>query len=171
MTNYISKCAICNEFQPQQQKKPLIPHHTPKLPWADVAVDLFTFDSDNYLVAEDYFSDFFVLEQVPDTTTTSLVEMLKRSFATHGIPVTVRTGNGPQLVSEEFQEFAREWKFSHVTSSPYYDQGNGGIGRESRKVSTSESEDGWKKHLALFIGITKGSDASIRLVAMSTLDV
>jgi len=41
-------------------------------------VDLFTFDSDNYLVAADYFSDFFVLEQLPDTTTTSVVEMLKR---------------------------------------------------------------------------------------------
>jgi len=103
MTNYISKCAICNEFQPQQQKEPLIPYDTPKLPWADVAVDLFTFDSDNYLVAVDYFSDFFVLEQLPDTTTTSVVEMLKRSFATHGIPVTVRTANGPQLVSEEFK--------------------------------------------------------------------
>jgi len=51
--------------------------------------------------------------------------MLKRSFATHGIPVTVRTGYGPQLVSEEFQEFAREWKFSHVTSSPHDAQSNG----------------------------------------------
>jgi len=60
--DYISKCAICNEFQPQQQKEPLIPHDMPKLPWADVAVDLFTFDSDNYVVAVDYFSDFFVLE-------------------------------------------------------------------------------------------------------------
>ena len=54
-----------------------------------------------------------------------MVEMLKRSFATHGIPVTVRTDNGPQLVSEEFQEFAREWKFSHVTYSPYWAQSNG----------------------------------------------
>jgi len=123
--DYISKCAICNEFRPQQQKEPLIPHHTPELPWADVAVDLFTFDSDNYVVAVDYFSYFFVLEQLQDTTTTSVVEMHKLSFATHGIPVTVRTDNGPQLVSEEFQEFARECKFNHVTSSPYYAQSSG----------------------------------------------
>jgi len=121
----ISKCATCNEFQPQKQKEPLISHDTPKLPWADVAVDLFTFDSDNYVVAVDYFSNFFVLEQLQGTTTTSVVEMLKRLFATHGIPVTVRTDNGPQLVSEEFQEFANEWKFNHFTSSPYYAQSNG----------------------------------------------
>jgi len=69
---YISKCAICNEFRPQQQKEPLIPHDMPKLPWADVAVDLFCFDSDNYAVAVDYFSDFFVLEQLQDTTTKDL---------------------------------------------------------------------------------------------------
>ena len=49
--------------------------------------------------------------------------MLKRSFATHGIPETVRTVNGPQLVSEEF--LACEWKFNHVTSSLYYAQSNG----------------------------------------------
>ena len=36
--DYISKCAMCNEFQPQQQKEPLIPHDTPKLPWADLAI-------------------------------------------------------------------------------------------------------------------------------------
>ena len=53
--DYISKCAICNEFQPQQPNEPLIPHDTPKLPWADVAVALFTFDADNYVVAVDYF--------------------------------------------------------------------------------------------------------------------
>jgi len=106
--DYISKCAICNEFRPQQQKEPLIPHDTSKLPWADVAVDLFCFDSDNYVVAVDYFSDFFVLEQLQDTTTTSVVETLKRSFAIHGIPEAIRTDNGPQLVSEEFRAFARE---------------------------------------------------------------
>jgi len=90
-----------------------------------MALDVFTFDSDDDAVAVDHFSHFFVLEQLQDAITTSVVEVLKRSFATHGIPVTVRTDNGPQLVSEEFQEFARDWKFNHVTSSPYYAQSNG----------------------------------------------
>jgi len=170
--DYISKCAICNEFQPQQQKEPLIPHDTPKPPWEDVAVDLFTFDSDKYVVAVD-FSDFFVLEPLQDTTTTSVVEMLKCSFATHGIPVTVRTDNSLQLVSEEFQEFAHEWKFNHVTSSPYYAQSNGKA-ESAVKIAKSlllESEKRWKRHLALFIGMAKCSDARIRLVAMSMLNV
>jgi len=68
------------------------------------------------------------------------VEMLKRSFATHSITVTIRTGNGPQLVSEEFEEFAREWNFSHTTSSPYYAQSNGKA-ESTVKITTSESED------------------------------
>ena len=53
--------------------------------------------------------------------------MLERSFATHGIPVTVRTGNRPQLVSEEFKEFVREWKFNHITYSPYNANSNGKV--------------------------------------------
>jgi len=121
----ILKCAICNEFQPQQQKEPLISHDTPKLPWADVAVDLFTFDSDNYVVAVDYFSDFFRSgtaarydQDIRGGDAQAFVRNARR-------PVTARTDNSPQLVSEEFQGFAREWKFIHVTSSLYYAQSNG----------------------------------------------
>jgi len=98
--------------------------------------------------------------------------MLKRSFAAHGIPATVRTGNGPQLVSEESKECARVEVQSHyffTVLSPK--QWQGGISRKNREVSTSESEEGWKRYLALFIGMAKCSDAGIRLVAMSTLDV
>jgi len=124
-------------------------------------------------VAVHYFSDFFVLEQLQDTTTTSVMAMLKRSFVTHGIPVTVPTDNSPQVVSEEFKEFVCRWKFNDITSSPYYPESNGksGISRENREVTTSKSEEGWKRHLALFIRMAKCSDARIRLVAMSTLDV
>ena len=35
------------------------------------------------------------------------------------------TDNGPQFSSEDFQRFAAEWEFSHITSSPGYPQANG----------------------------------------------
>jgi len=144
--DYICKCAICNEFRPQQQKEPLIPRNTPKLPWADVAVDLFTFDSDKYVVAVDYFSDFFVLDQLQDTTTTSVVEMLKRSFATHGIPVAVRT-DGPQLVSEEFQDSVgnKRWLLGRcikmVAPPSYVVEVNGVRYRRNRSFLRSTCEE------------------------------
>ena len=35
------------------------------------------------------------------------------------------THNAPQFSSEEFKRFAFKWQFQHITSSPYYPEGNG----------------------------------------------
>ena len=45
-------------------------------------------------------------------------------FARHGIPEQVISDNGPQFSSECFCLFAREYDFSHTTSSPRYPQSN-----------------------------------------------
>ncbi len=54
-----------------------------------------------------------------------LSKCLKAHFSRHGIPDTVISDNGPQLDSREFNSFAREWEFEHVTSSLYHSQSNG----------------------------------------------
>ena len=35
------------------------------------------------------------------------------------------TDNGPQFSSEQFVNFAKEWNFTHSTSSPHFAQSNG----------------------------------------------
>ena len=50
---------------------------------------------------------------------------MKSIFARHGIPEIVISDNGPQFASKEFAEFATEWEFSYITSSPGYPKANG----------------------------------------------
>ena len=54
-----------------------------------------------------------------------IVKLLKEIFARYGIRDVLYSDNGPQYSSEEFQKFAREWGFNHVTSSPYHPPSNG----------------------------------------------
>ena len=60
------------------------------------------------------------------------------------------TDNGPQLASREFREFAQEWEFEHVTSSPYHSQSNGKaesavkIAKKLVKKSKRSNTDIWK---------------------------
>ncbi|CAB3252642.1 unnamed protein product [Arctia plantaginis] len=51
-----------------------------------------------------------------------------------GIPETVMSDNGPEFSSLAFSDFARNWKFRHVTSSPRYPQSNGQVERSIQTI-------------------------------------
>ena len=120
----VQNCEVCNDFLARQQKEPLMTHKIPETPWSKVGQDLFTLGDENYLVTVDYYSDYFELDLLSDTTAESVVDATKRHFARHGIADMV-TDNGPQYSSAHFSKFAREWEFQHTTSSPLHSQSNG----------------------------------------------
>ncbi|XP_022099984.1 uncharacterized protein LOC110984276 [Acanthaster planci] len=64
------------------------------------------------------------LRHLHTTTAKSVINFMKATFARYGIPDVVLTDNGPQFLGE-FDQFAREYNFQHLTSSPHYPQGNG----------------------------------------------
>uniref|UniRef100_A0A8C5EM65 Integrase catalytic domain-containing protein n=1 Tax=Gouania willdenowi TaxID=441366 RepID=A0A8C5EM65_GOUWI len=49
----------------------------------------------------------------------------KSIFARHGIPQIVHSDNGPCYSCKEFKDFAEEYNFRHMTSSPLFPQSNG----------------------------------------------
>ena len=71
----------------------------------------------------------------------AVVEEMKRQFGIHGIPAEVVSDNGPQLTSREFQEFAKEYGFKHITSSQHYPKANG---EAERAIETVKSL--WRKN-------------------------
>ncbi|XP_053383745.1 uncharacterized protein LOC128549966 [Mercenaria mercenaria] len=46
-------------------------------------------------------------------------------FSRFGIPEQLKSDNGPLFTSEPFSNFARDWHFTHVTSSPHHQSSNG----------------------------------------------
>ena len=58
----------------------------------------------------------------------------------------VVSDNGPQFRAETYKRFAEEYGFKHVTSSPYYPQGNG---EAERAVGTVKRLLEKEKDLAL----------------------
>nr|XP_012234887.1 PREDICTED: uncharacterized protein LOC105679434 [Linepithema humile] len=55
-----------------------------------------------------------------------VIRKCKKVFARFGIPEIVRTDPGTQF-SAEFKQFARDFDFKHITSSPKYSQSNGEV--------------------------------------------
>ena len=47
------------------------------------------------------------------------------SFSSHGTPVQLLSEDGRNYVSQEFEQFAKDWEFEHVTCSPHHHKSNG----------------------------------------------
>ena len=109
----------------------------PTLSWQKVGVDLFEYKKFSYVIIVDYF--LTLLKYVAKFTSTSspaVITQMKFVFARHGIPSSVMSDNGPQFSATAFSSFAKEYEFTHYTSSPRYPQANGEVERGARTVKT-----------------------------------
>lgn len=77
----------------------LHPHEVEGGPWAKVGTDLFTFDSKNYLITVDYNSNFWEVDYLPDTKSSTVIRKVKAHFARQGVP---------------YRLFSRQWPTVHV---------------------------------------------------------
>ena len=144
----IRNCAVC-EKRRRDKVEPMKGTEFPERPWARVGADFFYHKGTNYLVAVDYYSRDVEISRVPKAVDAKeTIAQLKKMFAHQGIPDVLFTDNGPQFSAKEFADFAEEWKFTHITSSPRYPQSNGEAERivQTMKNMLDKASD---EHLAL----------------------
>ena len=65
------------------------------------------------------------------TTSTKVIDSLKPIFVRFGVLHTLKTGNGPQFVSEEFKAFLVESGIENRTTPPLWHPGNGEVERQN----------------------------------------
>lgn len=121
----VSTCDTCLKHHAKQQKEPMIITDPPDGPWQKVGTDLFFLDGRNYLLVIDYLSNYPEIALLSNTSSACVITHMKSIFARHGIPQVVCSDNGPCYSGRDFQKFAEEYGFQHVTSSPLYPQSNG----------------------------------------------
>lgn len=130
----IERCEIC-ACEAQIPVEPLLMTELPSRPWQRVAADLFQWQNGNYLVMIDYFSRYTeVCSLQGSTSAKQTIARFKAVFARYGCPEVLVTDNGPQFSCHEFAQFARDYDFTHVTSSPCYPCSNG---EENQNTSSS----------------------------------
>uniref|UniRef100_A0A8C6SPN1 Gypsy retrotransposon integrase-like protein 1 n=1 Tax=Neogobius melanostomus TaxID=47308 RepID=A0A8C6SPN1_9GOBI len=135
----VGNCETCQKYR-LQNREPLLSTPLPDRPWQKVGMDLFEWLKKQYVLIIDFFSRYIEVAQLKQASAEGTIKAVKEAFARHGTPETVVSDNGPQFSSEQFRQFAKEYQFTHVTSSPRYPQANGEAERAVRTI-----KDLWKK--------------------------
>lgn len=105
------------------------------MPWQDLAADfLGPLLTGDYLlvVVVDYFSRFFEAMVTMSVTASKMTSCLENMFATHGLPLSLKTDYGRQFVSEEFETYLKDDNIEHRTSTPLWSQANSEFERQNR---------------------------------------
>ena len=74
----------------------------PLLPCQVLAVDMLVLAQGKFVVLLGYYSKYFELTQLNDSTSASVINCLKQHMSRHGIPEVLHSDNGPEFSNLEF---------------------------------------------------------------------
>ena len=122
----VKACDACQQLRHSPAQAPLHPWEFPKQPWDRLHADFAgPFQGKMFLVVIDAFSKWLEVSPLSAATSTVTIQHLCSIFATHGLPRSLVTDNGPQFTSAEFEAFMKNNGIRHIKSSPYHPASNG----------------------------------------------
>ncbi|XP_051992411.1 uncharacterized protein K02A2.6-like [Xyrauchen texanus] len=154
----IAECIPCQAVVPNHIQEPLCMSELPSSPWEIVVVDFCgPFPSGDYLlVVIDEYSRYPEVEILQSTSARATIPKLDKIFSTLGIPLEVKTDNGPPFQSSEFADFATYLGFRHRKITPLWPQANAEAERFMRTLekaicATHVEGRPWKQTLYAFL--------------------
>ena len=153
----IKNCHTCQISTHKPAREPLQMSPLPAAPWAEVSADFGHLQNGKYLlVVTDEYSRYVVVDILDSISTTSVIPRLDKIFAEFGVPVSLKTDNGPPFNSHEFKTYASITGFRHRRITPLWPQANAETERfmctvkKSIKTALNKGRS-WKQELFKFL--------------------
>ena len=141
----VKACSDCQSTRKDPPPVPLHPWTWPERPWSRVHIDYAgPMEGKMFLLMMDAHSKWMEVHVTNSATSTATIELLRRTFATHGLPEVMVSDNGTAFTSSEFAEFVKRNGIRHVRTPPYHPSSNGLVERavQTFKGSFKRSRQG-----------------------------
>lgn len=143
--NIRERCSQCDRNAPSNPGAPSTPPMMPDYPFQCICADYFSHRGISYLVIVDRYSNWPIVERVPNGAT-GLVASLKRNFTTFGVPEELASDGGPEFTAEVTRKFLQNYGVHHRLSSVAFARSNGraevGVKTMKRLLSDNTHRNG-----------------------------
>ena len=134
----VRQCVTCQANQSNPTSAPAHPWDYASEPWERLHIDhAGPMNGNVFLIIVDSYSKWLEVERVKSTNAKTTCAVLRKLFATHGVPRVIVSDNGPGFASEEFDQFLKMNGVRHVFSAPYHPSSNGQAERMVRVFKES----------------------------------
>ncbi|XP_058016881.1 uncharacterized protein K02A2.6-like, partial [Ahaetulla prasina] len=153
----VGKCQACQESRPLPPTAPVREWERPQGPWSRIHIDFAgPFHGQTFLVVVDAYSKWLEIILMRSMTAEAVISVLRHLFATHGLPDTLVSDNGPQFTATQFEEYLAEEGIRHALSAPFHPATNGLAERfvRSAKEALSRLKPGdWQSKIDVFLAV------------------
>ena len=152
------ECYGCHLVTKATVPPPVKTTRMPERPWQDLALDLLgpMPTGESLLVLMDYFSRWVEDDVIKSSSSEAIIKCVDRQFSRYGVPSTLRSDNGPNLVSAEMEEYLDEMGIKHRLTTPLWPRANGEVEWQNcsllkaMRVAHAEGRD-WRLELNKFL--------------------
>ncbi|XP_064638332.1 uncharacterized protein K02A2.6-like [Lineus longissimus] len=99
---------------------------------------------------------YYEVEIMKSTTADKTINVFRKVFARHGLPIKLYSDNGPQFIAYEFKAYMDECGIDHHKAIPKWPQANGEVERQNQslekrmKIAQAQGGD-WKIEILKYI--------------------
>ena len=123
---HVKQCSDCQTTRKDPPPVSLHPWTWPEKPWSRIHIDYAgPVEGKMFLLTMDAHSKWMEVHSTNSATSTATIELLRKLFATLGLPEVVVSDNATASTSSEFVEFLKRNGISHVRTPPYHPASNG----------------------------------------------